>query len=133
MKAIAKLVFVLLLVTICLSLPTRVKAGGTYYYCESAYLGECIGSLDQWMGQCAYGCTSGGGNPSQQCYTTTYSYTDGTTEPCPGNPTQQCEVTYLSSYQGCYTTNNPSCVGGCVNEYNEQYGNCFTQYCEQEE
>jgi hypothetical protein len=132
MKAISKLVFVLLLAVICFSRPTRVKAGGSYYYCEAQPLGQCVGSLNVWMTQCAYGCTYGGSQGNRQCYSTAYSGCTGQ-GPCPWDPSQTCATgCYQSTYQDCYQTNNPSCVSGCVNQFNEQYNNCFAEYCQSE-
>ena len=43
MKAITKLLFVALLIGVALSLPTKVRAGGTTYTCDWQYFGQCVG------------------------------------------------------------------------------------------
>ena len=55
MKAITKLLFVALLIGVALSLPTKVRAGGTTYTCDWQYFGQCVGQLQQWLEQCTPG------------------------------------------------------------------------------
>ena len=45
MKAIAKLLFVALLIGVALSLPTKVKAGGTTYTFNWTNYSECYGCV----------------------------------------------------------------------------------------
>ena len=57
MKAITKLLFVALLIGVALSLPTKVRAGGTTYTCDWQYFGQCVGQLQQWLEQCTQDCS----------------------------------------------------------------------------
>jgi hypothetical protein len=129
MKPIFKLMFVGLLIGAALTLPTRVRAYGNDYDCNSQQFGQCVGSLNQWMGQCAYGCTYDNGGSSQYCFSVPYS--DCETIPNSSPPAESC--VYATDNE-CWETSSSggSCIQGCVNSYTEQYNACLSEYCTQE-
>lgn len=125
MKPITKLLFVTLLIGGAMSLPQKVRAGGTNYTCDWANYGQCYGQLQTWMNQCAQDCTqyAGMAGSDQYCYTieTTRWITnsDGVT------------VTNVTDETTCWATelSGASCISGCVNEYHSGYWACINSYC----
>jgi hypothetical protein len=127
MKPIFKLMFVGLLIGAALTLPTRVRASGNEYNCSSQLYGQCMGNLNQWMGQCAYGCTyETSGNQSQYCQYT--PYTD-----CEPDQNGLSHCVSAEDWE-CWNTTSTgqTCVQGCVNEYTQQMNACLSDYCTQE-
>jgi len=127
MKAITKLLFVALLIGVALSLPTKVRAGGTQYTCNWSLYSQCYDQLQPWMDQCAVGCTedTDGGNYVQYCYSTTYL------AGC-GSPNDDgISLCTTSTYTSCGSIPNQgeSCMNSCVQEYTQQYNSCLSQYC----
>jgi hypothetical protein len=122
MKAVVKLLFVALLIAATLSLPNKVRAGGTNYVCNWEAWGQFYGQLNEWMAQCAYDCTEHGGSYSQVCYNTTY-------RDCPMNPGDYTCTAFASTYTDCYQTNNPSCISQCASSYNDQYQGYLSANC----
>jgi hypothetical protein len=128
MKSVFKLMFFALLIGAALTLPTRVRASGTDYDCNGQLFGQCIGNLNQWMGQCAYGCTYDNGGPGGSQYCFQVPYYD-----CEIYPGNQWYCVSANDNE-CWDTSSSggSCLQGCVNTYTEQYNECVSEYCTQE-
>lgn len=105
---------------VALSLPTKVRASGTEWTCNWADYSQCYDALQQWMGQCTYGCGTGGSGTTT-CALVNYG-------DCWENPdgTGYCFSTY---YEDCSVSN--SCIANCIEEYNEQYNTCLNDNCYQ--
>jgi hypothetical protein len=133
MKAITKLVFVLLLIAISMSLPNRASASGganNTYICNWSQYGQCYDNLQEWMNVCAEDCTdTGDGQKQQVCWTeVTVDYIDYVYN-SQGQIVQ--EIVTVSTDTLCTNTNQPTCIGTCVNEYNQQLNQCVVNNCTQ--
>lgn len=126
MKAITKLLFVVLLIGVALSLPSNVRASGGTYTCFWAEFGQCVSQLQQTLEQCAQDCSQyNDSGPGQFCETvTTYS----------GGPAYNPEFgsVDISTKTECFyvNINSESCISICSNAYNDQFrDNCLATYC----
>jgi len=128
MKQCMKLFFLVLLIGVTLSVPSRVSASSDEYTCSWSQYSNCADNLSEWMGQCTLGCTedAGGGSYVPYCYSTTYWVQVSTTI---DNITYYYLVPSVYTDCGSIPQGGQSCISGCMSQYNSQAASCVEQFC----
>jgi hypothetical protein len=113
MKAVVKLVGVVVILAWAISWPTHAKASSGYK-CNADY-SECMGQCESNMGQCTQNCNNQ--NPqAEYCYETLTCW-------------QEDGYLYCITDDDCFYAPGSGCMQNCVNTINQCANGCLSGDC----
>jgi hypothetical protein len=122
LNPILKMLFVALLIGWALGRPSPASGQSQYYNCNSAGMGSCMQSAQQWMVGCINGCPHQG-SPEEYCYSFPNCYCQQL------NCSNNIEICITEGICADYPSSGQNCVQTCTNQMDNLVNQCYANNC----